>query len=144
LPPVCRLGNLLSGKLHGRFNATQIISNGLGFAAIAVPLIAASLEMRAPWVLTYAAMIVFGCGTALSVAPMISTVLEQVPGELAGVAAGLLSALRQAGSLFGVAIAGAATILAPQVSNVVDRWRGLCDVRVGRVDVGFRAEMARG
>jgi len=110
------LGNLLSGKLHGRFNATQLMASGLGFAAVAVPLMAASLEMRAPWVLTYAAMIVFGCGTALSVAPMISTVLEQVPGELAGVAAGLLNALRQAGSLFGVAIAGAATILAPRVS----------------------------
>jgi uncharacterized membrane protein HdeD (DUF308 family) len=32
------------------------------------------------------------------------------------VAAGLLNALRQAGSLFGVAIAGATTILAPRVS----------------------------
>jgi EmrB/QacA subfamily drug resistance transporter len=110
------LGNVVSGRLHGRFTAPQIMVSGLGLAAVAVPMMAASLEMRAPWLFTYAAMVMFGCGTALSVAPMISTVLEQVPGELAGVASGLLNALRQAGSLVGVAVAGAATILAPRLS----------------------------
>ncbi|MEQ5844152.1 MFS transporter [Paraburkholderia acidicola] len=110
------LGNVLSGKLQGRFSATQLIASGLGLAAFAVPAMAALLEVHAPWLLVYGTMVAFGLGTALSVAPMISTVLEQVPGELAGVASGLLNALRQAGSLFGVAIAGAATILAPHLS----------------------------
>ncbi|RDK02055.1 MFS transporter [Paraburkholderia lacunae] len=110
------LGNVLVGKLHGRFTATQFMTTGLALAAVAVPAMATSLEWRAPWAVTYAAMAVFGGGTALSVPPMISTVLEQVPGELAGVASGVLNALRQAGGLLGVAMAGAATILAPQVS----------------------------
>lgn len=110
------LGNVLVGKLHGRFKATQFMTTGLALAAVAVPVMAMSLEWRAPWVVTYAAMVVFGGGTALSVPPMISTVLEQVPGELAGVASGVLNALRQAGGLLGVAMAGAATILAPHVS----------------------------
>ncbi|QDQ80672.1 MFS transporter [Paraburkholderia megapolitana] len=110
------LGNLLSGKLHGRFSATQLMASGLGLAACAVPAMAALLEAHAPWLLVYGTMVAFGMGTALSVAPMISTVLEQVPAELAGVASGLLNALRQSGSLFGVAIAGAATILAPHLS----------------------------
>ena len=113
------LGNVLSGKLHGRFSATQFMTTGLGLAAVAVPAMAVSLEWRAPWFVTYAAMAGFGGGTALSVAPMIATVLEQVPGELAGVASGLLNALRQAGGLLGVAMAGAATILAPHVSTAL-------------------------
>ena len=110
------IGNVVVGRLHGRFTATQFMTTGLVLAAVAVPALAVSLEWRAPWFFTYAAMVMFGGGTALSVPPMISTVLEQVPGELAGVASGLLNALRQAGGLVGVAIAGAATILAPHVS----------------------------
>ncbi|WP_133646571.1 MFS transporter [Paraburkholderia flava] len=113
------IGNVLSGKLHGRFTPTQLITTGLGLATLAVPAIAALLELRTPWVFVYLAMAAFGGGTSLSIAPMISTVLEQVPGELAGVASGLLNALRQAGSLFGVAIAGAATILAPHLSKAL-------------------------
>jgi DHA2 family methylenomycin A resistance protein-like MFS transporter len=113
------IGNVLVGRLHGRFTATQFMTTGLVLAAVAVPAMAMSLEWRAPWVVTYAAMVMFGGGTALSVPPMISTVLEQVPGELAGVASGLLNALRQAGGLVGVAIAGAATILAPHVSTAL-------------------------
>ncbi|MFM0203855.1 hypothetical protein PQR53_28805 [Paraburkholderia fungorum] len=92
------------------------MTTGLVLAAVAVPLMAMSLAWHAPWIVTYAAMVMFGGGTALSVPPMISTVLEQVPGELAGVASGLLNALPQAGGLVGVAMAGAATILAPHVS----------------------------
>jgi DHA2 family methylenomycin A resistance protein-like MFS transporter len=110
------IGNVLAGKLHGRFSATQFMTTGLVLAAVAVPAMAMSLESHAPWVVTYAAMVMFGGGTALSVPPMISTVLEQVPGELAGVASGLLNALRQAGGLVGVAMAGAAAILAPHVA----------------------------
>ena len=110
------IGNVVVGRLHGRFTATQFMTTGLVLAAVAVPAMALSLEWHAPWVFTYAAMVMFGGGTALSVPPMISTVLEQVPGELAGVASGLLNALRQAGGLVGVAIAGAAMILAPHVS----------------------------
>lgn len=113
------LGNVLSGKLHGRFSATQFMTTGLSLAALAVPTMAVSLEWRAPWFLTYAAMAGFGCGTALSVAPMIASVLQQVPGELAGVASGLLNALRQAGGLLGVAMAGAATIFAPRISTAL-------------------------
>lgn len=50
---------------------------------------------------------------------MVATVLEQVPGESAGVASGLLNALRQAGSLLGVAFAGAATLLCAQLSTAL-------------------------
>jgi hypothetical protein len=64
-------------------------------------------------------MAAFGAGTALSVPPMISTILEQVPGESAGVASGLLNALRQAGSLLGVAFAGAGAVLTTHLSTAL-------------------------
>ncbi|WP_241020883.1 hypothetical protein [Burkholderia sp. Ac-20344] len=64
-------------------------------------------------------MAAFGTGTALSVAPMIATVLDQVPADEAGVASGFLNAARQAGSLLGVAIAGAATMLLPQRASAL-------------------------
>ncbi|MDN7585328.1 MFS transporter [Burkholderia seminalis] len=113
------LGNLLSGKLHGRVRPVTLMASGLGMAALAIPAIAVALALRAPWPVVWAAMAAFGTGTASSVAPMIATVLEQVPAEAAGVASGFLNAARQAGSLFGVAIAGAATILLPDLTDAL-------------------------
>ncbi|GLU34875.1 MFS transporter [Trinickia caryophylli] len=110
------LGNIISGKLHGRFKAAQMMTAGLAVAAIGVPLMVALFEMHAPHLLVYGAMVMYGAGTAVSVPPMIAAVLEQVPSEQAGVASGLLNALRQTGGLIGVALAGAATALAPRLS----------------------------
>lgn len=109
-------GNMIAGRLHARVSGARLMALGLATAAVAAPLVAALLTWHAPRVLADAAMIAFGGGTALSVPPMISTVLEQVPGELAGVASGLLNALRQAGSLLGVAFAGAATMLSSNLA----------------------------
>jgi len=109
-------GNVLSGRLHGRASATQLMSGGLLLSTCAVPALAAALTLRAPWPVVWAAMAAFGTGTALSVPPMIATVLEQVPADAAGVASGFLNAARQAGSLLGVAFAGAATMLLPNLT----------------------------
>jgi len=110
-------GNMLSGKLQARVGAARLMTIGLAAAAIAAPVTAALFAWSAPRPLIYAAMATFGAGTALSVPPMISTVLEQVPAELAGVASGLLNALRQAGGLVGVALASAATMLATHLAS---------------------------
>ncbi|TAM50492.1 MAG: DHA2 family efflux MFS transporter permease subunit [Paraburkholderia sp.] len=111
------LGNVLAGKLQAR--ATHLMTIGLAVATVAGPAMALALEWNAAWGLVFAAMAAFGIGTALSVPPMIATVLEQVPGESAGVASGLLNALRQAGSLLGVAFASAATLLCAQLSTAL-------------------------
>nr|WP_282960066.1 MFS transporter [Burkholderia cenocepacia] len=113
------LGNLLSGKLHGRVRPVTLMANGLAMAALAVPAIALALALHAPWPVVWMAMAAFGTGTALSVAPMIATVLEQVPADAAGMASGFLNAARQAGSLLGVAVAGAATILLPDLTDAL-------------------------
>ncbi|MGN6667690.1 MAG: MFS transporter [Trinickia sp.] len=113
------LGNVLAGKLHGRASATRLMTIGLATATIAGPAMTALLELRASWAFVVLAMAAFGAGTALSVPPMIATILEQVPAESAGVASGLLNALRQAGSLLGVAFAGAAAMLATHLTTAL-------------------------
>jgi predicted MFS family arabinose efflux permease len=112
-------GNVLAGKLQGRLSATRMMTIGLATATLAGPAMTALLETSAPWAFVVAAMAAFGAGTALSVPPMISTILEQVPGESAGVASGLLNALRQAGSLLGVAFAGASAVLTTHLSTAL-------------------------
>ena len=113
------LGNVLAGKLQGRMSATRMMTFGLATATVAGPAMTALLEVQAAWAFVVAAMAAFGMGTALSVPPMISTILEQVPAESAGVASGLLNALRQAGSLLGVAFAGAAAMLATHLTTAL-------------------------
>jgi predicted MFS family arabinose efflux permease len=113
------LGNVLAGKLHGRMSAKRMMAIGLATATIAGPAMTALLEVQAAWGFVIVAMAAFGAGTALSVPPMIATILEQVPAESAGVASGLLNALRQAGSLLGVAFAGAAAMLATHLSTAL-------------------------
>ncbi|WP_309476996.1 MFS transporter [Trinickia acidisoli] len=113
------LGNVLAGKLHGHMNATRLMTIGLGMATIAGPATTVLFESNAAWGFVIVAMAAFGAGTALSVPPMISTILEQVPAESAGVASGLLNALRQSGSLLGVAFAGAAAMLATHLTTAL-------------------------
>lgn len=121
LPVVVSLtvGNVLAGTFQRRWSSKVLIAGGLAFAALSAPLIAGLLVGHAPWPAIIAAFAVFGVGTALSVPPMISTVLEQVPDTAAGVASGLLNALRQTGSLLGVAAASAAATLAPDLSAAI-------------------------
>jgi EmrB/QacA subfamily drug resistance transporter len=113
------LGNVLAGKLQDYASATRLMTIGLALGALAGPAMAAALDWHAAWIAVFAAMAAFGIGTALSVPPMIATVLEQVPAESAGVASGLLNALRQTGSLLGVAFAGAATLLCRHLSTAL-------------------------
>lgn len=113
------LGNVLAGKLQGRMSASRMMTIGLCAATVAGPATTALLQWNVAWEFVVAAMAAFGAGTALSVPPMIAAILEQVPAESAGVASGLLNALRQAGSLLGVALAGAATMLATHLSSAL-------------------------
>lgn len=43
------LGNLLSGKLHGRVRPVTLMANGLAMAALAIPAIAIALALHGPW-----------------------------------------------------------------------------------------------
>ncbi|MGN6648510.1 DHA2 family efflux MFS transporter permease subunit [Trinickia sp.] len=138
------LGNVLAGKLQGRLSPARMMTFGLAAATVAGPAMTALLEMQAAWGLVIAAMAAFGMGTALSVPPMIATILEQVPAESAGVASGLLNALRQAGSLLGVAFAGAAAMLATHLTTALTVVGVLAGVTyAGAACLAARATTAR-
>lgn len=109
------VGNMLAGGLQARISPRLIIAASLAFAGVSAPLVAVLLVGHAPWSAIVGALAVFGAGTSASVPPVISTVLTQVPETASGVASGLLNALRQLGSLLGVAAASAASTLAPHL-----------------------------
>jgi len=112
-------GNVIAGRLQGHMSPHSLIASSLILAALSVPLAAELLVVHAAWLAIVAALAVFGAGTSASVPPMISVVLEQVPETASGVASGLLNALRQLGSLLGVAAASAAVALTPNWSSAL-------------------------
>lgn len=101
-------GNALAQRLVARLSAARMMTGGLGLAALALPPAIAALTRGGPPAWALAGLFVFGLGTALSVSPMIAGLLEQVRADQAGTASGLLNAMRQVGSLVGVAAAGGA------------------------------------
>lgn len=107
------VGNVIAGRLQAHVSPQRLIAGSLIFAALSAPMAAALLVAHASWPAIVGALAVFGAGTSASVPPMIATVLEQVPEAASGVASGLLNALRQTGSLLGVAAASAASTLTP-------------------------------
>ncbi|EHH03599.1 major facilitator transporter [Agrobacterium tumefaciens CCNWGS0286] len=113
------VGNVIAGRLQGHMSPHALIASSLILAALSVPLAAELLAAHAAWLAIVATLAVFGAGTSASVPPMISVVLEQVPETASGVASGLLNAMRQIGSLLGVAAAGAAVALTPNWSSAL-------------------------
>lgn len=112
-------GNVIAGRLQGHLSPHRLIATSLLFAALSVPLAAELLVVHAAWLTIVTTLAIFGAGTSASVPPMISVVLEQVPESASGVASGLLNALRQLGSLLGVAAASAAVALTSNWSNAL-------------------------
>ncbi|WP_259671707.1 MFS transporter [Rhizobium sp. NZLR3b] len=113
------VGNVIAGRLQGRMSPHRLIATSLILAALSAPLAAELLVVHVSWLAIVAALAVFGMGTSASVPPMIAVVLEQVPETASGVASGLLNALRQLGSLFGVAVASAAVALTLHGANAL-------------------------
>jgi DHA2 family methylenomycin A resistance protein-like MFS transporter len=121
-------GNLLAGKLMARISMPNMMVGGLLISGVGLLATSAALTAHAPMWLACAAMVVFGGGTALAVTPMTSSILAAAPGALAGTASGLLNAARQTGSLLGVAVAGAAVTLMPDVAHALPTVFGLMTV----------------
>ena len=109
------VGNVIAGRLQAKVSPQRLIAGSLICAALSAPLAAGLLVGHASWPAIVGTLAIFGAGTSASVPPVIATVLEQVPEAASGVASGLLNALRQTGSLLGVAAASAASTLTPNL-----------------------------
>jgi MFS transporter, DHA2 family, methylenomycin A resistance protein len=118
-------GNIFAGKLMAHFSMPTMMLSGLVIGASGLLATSAALTGQVhPWVVS-AAMVAYGGGTALAIAPMTSTILSAAPGELAGTASGLLNAARQTGSLLGVAAAGAVVTVVPELAHASPMVFGL-------------------
>jgi EmrB/QacA subfamily drug resistance transporter len=102
-----------SGGLVARIGARTpllfgAILAGIGFAAYAVPGSTGSY-----WTTFFPAAVLLGCGGALFVAPLTTTVMNAVPVEHAGVASGINNAVARTAGLIGIAALGIVVTNAP-------------------------------
>lgn len=98
--------NLLSGKLAGRYGARlpMLVGQGLALAGL---LLLLYVDETTPPALVAALLVPLALGCALTVPPLTTVMMEAVPAERAGLAAGVLNAARQVAGGLGIAVFGA-------------------------------------
>jgi DHA2 family methylenomycin A resistance protein-like MFS transporter len=97
--------NLLAARVAERIGAPVTIAAGAALAAFGC-LALLGIEPGTSYWATSAQLIVIGAGLGLLVPPLTSTLLGSVEKSRSGVAAGVLNATRQTGSVVGVALFG--------------------------------------
>ena len=97
--------NLLAPRLAERIGAPTTIAIGATLAAFGC-LALLGIEHGTSYRATCAQLIVIGAGLGLLVPPLTSTLLGSVDKSRSGIAAGVLNATRQTGSVLGVALFG--------------------------------------
>src|ERR1700734_376109 len=110
-----------SGGLVARTGARKplilgAIVAGFGFLAFALPGSDGSY-----WTTFFPAATILGCGGALFVAPLTTTVMNSVPTEHAGVASGVNNAVARTAGLIGVAVLG---LIVTTCASYVAGFRG--------------------
>jgi DHA2 family methylenomycin A resistance protein-like MFS transporter len=98
--------NLLAARATERFGAPAIIAAGAITAAVGCMALL-GINRGTSYGAVCAQLIAIGAGLGLLVPPLTSTLLGSVEKKRSGVAAGVLNATRQTGSVLGVALFGA-------------------------------------
>ena len=97
--------NLLASRASERFGAPAIIAAGAAITAIGCIGLLGIGRNTSYWAI-FAQLIAMGAGLGLLVPPLTSTLLGSVEKARSGIAAGVLNATRQTGSVLGVALFG--------------------------------------
>jgi DHA2 family methylenomycin A resistance protein-like MFS transporter len=97
--------NLLAGKLTRRFGDRAVILFGQGLMAVACLALVWIVRSTPYWAMALQ-LLLLGGGLGLVVPPMTSAVLGSVERSRSGIASGTLFAMRQTGSVIGVALFG--------------------------------------
>jgi DHA2 family methylenomycin A resistance protein-like MFS transporter len=97
--------NLLAARAAERFGASAVIAAGATIAAAGCVALVGIGHGTDYWVIC-APLVTIGAGLGLLVPPLTSTLLGSVEKSRSGVAAGVLNATRQTGSVLGVALFG--------------------------------------
>ncbi|CCD84504.1 conserved membrane protein of unknown function, major facilitator superfamily MFS-1 [Bradyrhizobium sp. ORS 285] len=98
--------NLLAPRIAERVGARVTIALGAALSAVAC-LALLPIAPGTPYAAMALQLVGLSCGLGLMVPPLTSTLLGSVDRSRSGVAAGVLNATRQSGSVFGVALFGA-------------------------------------
>jgi EmrB/QacA subfamily drug resistance transporter len=143
--PAAGAAFLVSGQV-GRFlhRTSPRWMVGTGLAVIAAGALAQTVvRPHSGWPVLIPGLVLIGVGAGLAMASLTSTALAAVPGERAGMAGGALSAFRQLGYAFGIAVLGevfrvgltrsagarlSATLSGGQAQAVIARTPGLSPV----------------
>ncbi|MFF5493240.1 MFS transporter [Streptomyces aquilus] len=98
--------NVVSGKLAGRYGPRlpMLIGQGVALAGL---LLLLSVGAGTPPALVALLLVPMALGCALTVPPLTAVMMEAVPAERAGLAAGVLNSARQVGGGLGIAVFGA-------------------------------------
>ncbi len=98
--------NVLSGKLADRYGPRVPMLAGQGLAAAGL-LVLLYVDSATSPALVAALLVPMALGCALTVPPLTAMMLDAVPAERAGLAAGVLNAARQVAGGLGIAVFGA-------------------------------------
>jgi len=100
------VANLTSARVGARFGSHAPIKAGL-LVSVAGLLALLAVGTRPDRVLLSAALVLAGTGLGFAVPSVIIVLLEAIPADQAGMAAGLLNSSRQVGGTLAVAVFGA-------------------------------------
>ncbi|MER5217142.1 MFS transporter [Streptomyces sp. NPDC002838] len=98
--------NVVAGKLAGRYGARLPMVVGQGLAVVGL-LVLLYADAGTPPVLLALLLVPMALGCALTVPPLTAAMMDAVPAERAGVAAGVLNSARQTAGALGIAVFGA-------------------------------------
>ena len=115
-----------AGGLNGRYGARLLLVLGSLIVAAGLVLIAIAPAVGSYWATVFPAMIVWGFGMALSVAPLTTAVMSSAGDRYAGAASGINNATARIAGLLAVALLGAVA---------VGTFRAALDVRLDRLHV---------
>jgi EmrB/QacA subfamily drug resistance transporter len=105
----CALSALVASALIGKHmhRMQPRVPVGVGLLIIAVGALAqAVIRTGSGWAVVIPGLVLVGIGAGLAMAPLSATTMSAVPWQRAGMAGGALSAFRQLGYAFGIAVLG--------------------------------------
>jgi DHA2 family methylenomycin A resistance protein-like MFS transporter len=98
--------NLVAGRLSGRYGARLPMLVGQALAALGV-LVLLYVDESTPPAVVAVLLVPMALGCALTVPPLTAVMMDAVPAERAGLAAGVLNSARQVSGGLGIAVFGA-------------------------------------
>lgn len=119
--------NLVASRLAERIGVTRAIAAGAALSAFGC-LMLIGIEAGTSYCRTVAQLIIIGGGLGLLVPPLTSTLLGSVDKSRSGIAAGVLNATRQTGSVLGVALFGS---LVGQAKEFISGMHGALMISTG-------------